>query len=575
MVLGALSVGILAGPAAARTHKVHYTKAQKAKIRAQLRRAVKKNPKVVTTRGFLKKASIVNFTLPATIRLAQATDQFNHFAPNTANKATLDLGPSLGSRSIGLGGKLSANIQFNDAYDSGHIGDVKLSIPAGGNITSTSVPLLTNTNTSNPTYVAPELELFKGVVVKAGGTFTLTQGADSAPISVAALDPTSATDRNTLTGLVKTAVGGFAGTGGASNISVAVTDASAALGQAAFGLAVQWTGAKKYTNVTDLVAGGSIYAPATGVTVQGDPGYTDAGGNQGCAGFAGDGTASDVDALSKMSTSLDPGVNNVGDGPYSPEAGATQQDVVLRTGPLSLSVDDPAGGSITLPNGSVQDVGPSGGRANLFGSPVNGGGDSVDVTVNLATDINSIARQVDGAFPGPAGGGGTAEKNGNISSYFNCRQAWTGKVENHLTGIKLAGGLHISPAITADGKLRIAKVNLATPSGQAAKVAVAACLAPYQLFAAGKTGIGDSQTVAPNLPLGNAALFNPLAAADTDNVSAAPTADCNATGGPLNRDPFNVSPIPGSDVLTNGSEVVVSGDLSVEALRGEVLIGNV
>src|SRR5690242_251006 len=121
--------------------------AQKSKIRAQLRRAVKKNPRVVMTRGFLKKASLVNFTLPTTIRVRPSTGGGN-FAHNTGgtNTALLDLGPSLGTRTIGLGGSLPAEIKFHDSYDGGGLGNVDLNLLPGGSggLTTTSVPLLAN-----------------------------------------------------------------------------------------------------------------------------------------------------------------------------------------------------------------------------------------------------------------------------------------------------------------------------------------------------------------------------------------------------------------------------------------------
>jgi hypothetical protein len=252
---------------------------------------------------------------------------------------------------------------------------------------------------------------------------------------------------------------------------------------------------------------------------------------------------------------------------------------VLRTGPLTLDV---ASGVVDLPTSSEDvNVGRSGGRANLFGSPVNGlsAGNSVDVTVNLATKINSIAREVDGAYPGAAGGAG--ETGGNISAYFNCRQAWTGYVDNYLTGINLTGNLKIAPAITADGKLRIAKVNLSTPAGKEAKVAVAACLSPYQLYAAGKdyAALGlPADPVAPLSPSligGSPAAFNPLLAIESTAVGGAPNVPCNTSSPSLNRGPFNVGPIPGGVSLTNGSQVAVAGDLSVDNLSAEVLIGNV
>jgi hypothetical protein len=92
-------------------------------------------------------------------------------------------------------------------------------------------------------------------------------------------------------------------------------------------------------------------------------------------------------------------------------------------------------------------------------------------------------------------------------------------------------------------------------------------------------GGADPFTVAPQLVAG---AFNPLAVLYGARVgqSTAPSADCNAAGGPLDRSPFGVSPIPGGTgsglqkLLESGAAVGVSGDLSVPRVRAEVLIGN-
>jgi hypothetical protein len=300
-------------------------------------------------------------------------------------------------------------------------------------------------------------------------------------------------------------------------------------------------------------------------------------------------------------------------------------------------------------------VGSSGGRANLFGQPINGlaKGNSVDVTVNLATDIHSIARQVDAATPVPFGGpsvntsvnnvGGyptgagsivvanatglttgditlvgttgltvrgvvtnvntltntltlkttapenglsgavadaalvsqTPETTGNINAYSDCRQAWTGSIRNYLTGIKLVGSLRISPAITADGKVRIAKVNLRT----AAPVpeSLAACLSPYQLYMQGIALAGDPSfpITAPQLIFG--AEFNPLVvlAGSSEGISPKPNVACNSNGGPLDRSPFNINHNGGtslSSMLSNGAAVGVSGTIAT-TIKAEVVVG--
>jgi hypothetical protein len=232
-------------------------------------------------------------------------------------------------------------------------------------------------------------------------------------------------------------------------------------------------------------------------------------------------------------------------------------------------------------------VGRSGGRANLFGLAVDGLGDgeSVDVTVNLTTKVSAILRQVDNAYPRPAGL--PDETAGQIASYFDCRQLWSGYVENHLAGIQLTGQLRILPALTADGRLRIAKVFLSSPTASAQ--AVVTCLIPYALFASGNRDIGDStftsadpwstNPIGPNLVGGeaNSAHFNPVATIDPSESAAAPDVPCDSTGGPLDRNPFNI-PASGdidlTSLLRSGAATAVRGDLTVQKLVGEVVIGH-
>ena len=61
----AMVFGAFAGGASAKK----ISKAQKAKISKQLRKQIKKNPRVIRSKSFLRKAALVNFKLPVTIRL--------------------------------------------------------------------------------------------------------------------------------------------------------------------------------------------------------------------------------------------------------------------------------------------------------------------------------------------------------------------------------------------------------------------------------------------------------------------------------------------------------------------------
>ena len=141
-----LVFGVFAGSAAAKTVST------KQKVRAQLLRQVKKNPRIVLRKSFLRKAGLVHFVLPVTVRLrgsnnsTSASPVYDDVNPNSA---TVDLGSSLGNRTVNLGGSLPAEVEFNDQYDGGALGNVRINLsPGGQGLTSTSIPLLWNRNVS-------------------------------------------------------------------------------------------------------------------------------------------------------------------------------------------------------------------------------------------------------------------------------------------------------------------------------------------------------------------------------------------------------------------------------------------
>jgi hypothetical protein len=392
--LGVLLIVCLAGSAVvAPAAPAKMSAAKKRAIKKKLNRAIKKNPKVVLKKRWLRKADMVNFNLPTTIRLNAAANNTPTFAGDfTGNgryrpdfgaganqvasddTAFLDLGPSLGTRTLKLGGTVDAVIRFHDVSDPGSLGDVDLSI-TGGTVRTTGLPLLGNTNVT---------------------------GADTA-------------------------------SGGCNNF---------------------------------VFAGG--------------PG--------------------DVDSFANIG---DLGSNfPLGDG-------SGHDDVVLRTAPLALA----ATGS---------------GTANLFNQPTFGGS-AVNVKTTLATNINTILREVD------QGGFGVPQQ-------FNCRQALTGVVANTL-GAKLTGSLRISPAITGDGYLRLAKVDL---DGPAVRNSVEACLVPYNTLA----------NLIPGPPNPTAYSSNPP-----------PGAGCNAAS------PF-LDPLGLQHPAANAQSVKLTADVQVTNLTGEVLVGS-
>jgi hypothetical protein len=529
VVVAALAVGLMAGPASAKV-----SASKKAQISRQLRQAIKHNPKVVNKRWFMKKASLVNFKLPVTIRLRGSSANTN---PNRAN---IDLGASLGQREIDLGGSLAAEIVFHDSYDGGALGNVDVNIlPGPKALTSTSVPLLWNTQVS---------------------------------------DPTTSWDSNLLGNPA-----GYPGPG-CGNVHTANTNG---FGNLPFGVGALPSpggpglpGVPIYPNLATYAAHGSPthFAPAH-VGAPADPfnnsidavGASRVPGNDDNVGGNPDPFPSGV--------ASDPGADGTNGAP-------TAADTVLRTNALNLTVA-PSGTEISqnvadgVSGGQNIVLGKSGGQANLFGN-IPGKGTGIDVTVNLATRINSIFRVVDQDAFEPLITGGNWP-----AAVFSCGEIWSGGVQNYIPAVHLKGSLKIAPAITSDGRLRIAKATL-TQLGDPSRVSLAACLAPYAAYNAEQN---SSDTVTPTVP-GPASIGQPdgtLALGslpvNTTAKRAAPAANCNAaptafvastalppsTVGSLSPAAVanGYSPTTGS-----GSAVSVAGDLTVSNVSADILVGD-
>jgi len=242
----------------------------------------------------------------------------------------------------------------------------------------------------------------------------------------------------------------------------------------------------------------------------------------GCANFAYGGGAADLD---NFATQQPAGIS---------------QDNVLRTEPLDLGIASPgiapAPGTGSNTEDASETIPASGGAGNLFG-----GTNSTKATVTLATNVVSVLREVD------------------QDNAFNCRQAITGRVNTHLLA-KLEGTLKITPAVTKDGHLRIAKVLL---SGVPTHVAVSACLAPFDFYA--------------NLYASNPTVRSPFrAAAHATACNAAVPNDWIGTG-PFNSPLDALANAVGEDVVYpvvgGGEQVNIQADLSVNSLVGEAMVG--
>jgi hypothetical protein len=533
LAVAALAVGVFAGPASAKKLSAK----QRAAVRTQLKKEIKKNPGIIHRKSFVKRASLVNFKLPITIRLRTGdipgTPTVNEAAGRNTNRATLDLGASLGTRDVYLGGSLAAELTFHDSYSGGALGNVDLDIlpSTSKSLTSTSIPLLWNTQVT-------------------GGT--------------------TRWDANALA-LGNPAAGALAGCGnftGSSNLPFGPGFQPSAGGPGLPGYPLY---------ATATAAGPSSFLPvAPGVD---DPANLVAGATNGKA-------PGDPNQLGGNPTPFPA----PGDAPGGFNQPPSASDTVLRTAPLNLNVaaqGTPVNGS-TNTNGLAGSenisIGKSGGQANLFGN-IPGKSVGIDVTVSLGTKINSILRIVDqdawgrnliAGEPWPAG-------------VFGCRQVYTGGIQNYIPNVRLSGSLKISPGITSDGKLRIAKATIRTPAGQDAQFGVAACLAPYASFeqptgnyasnlpTPNPSGPGGTQPVA-DLPVDTGAIRS---GADLTAVKAA---NCNDNPTPLVKNsalaPATVdtiapaAPANGYTVTNSGASVSVGAGLTVNNVDVDVLIGD-
>jgi uncharacterized protein YneF (UPF0154 family) len=518
LVVAALAVGVFAGPASAKKLNAK----QRAAVRAQLKKQIKKNPKLINKKSFVKRAALVNFKLPVTIRL-RGSD-----ANSNPNRATVDLGASLGQREVNLGGKLAAEITFRDSYDGGALGNVDLDILPSStkSLTSTSIPLLWNTQVSTGRYDANAL----GLPAAASGCGNFT-GSAAVPFG-AGLGPGPAP------------VGGIPQPGG--------------------------------------LPGYPYFDPAVSTTAPG--------------GFLP--VKPGIDSIDQVVPGAVPGNNNIvgnNPAPFPSAASApgsfsqppSTQDTVLRTNALNLNIANPGTpvDQSTNANGVAGSqnivIGKSGGQANLFGN-IPGKSYGIDVTVSLATRINSILRVVDqDSFGSPLLTGDRYP-----AGIFNCRQIWTGGIQNYIPDVRLTGNLKIAPGITNDGHLRIAKAKISSQAGFPTRFAVAACLAPYAGVAAEQNSSDSVDSAIPpaTTPPGGVVPDSQLPA-NTALARSAPAAACNDQPTELVRDSGmtrnsvnvlnNASTANGFTVQNSGSAVTVAADLNVNNVDVDVLIGDV
>ena len=590
----AMVFGAFAGSASAKK----ISKGKKAAITKQLRKQIKKNPRVIRSKSFLRKAGLVDFKLPVTIRLRGACPNgagggglCPSGAANTGlnergqANANVDLGASLGQRPVNLRGSLAAEVTFRDSFDGGALGNVSIEILPSNTkrLATNSVPLLWN----------PDVDSLASRVDANFARAAITSGASAGPLLTIDGWETrvqGCTDfRNEAAPSARTYIPGatsysalwygtgFPGpNGGLPGFPVIDPAGPSSATTPDYFLPIS-PGVDSMTNLTY----GSSF-PASG-----DPDEY----------LGSSPTPFPYPAIDPDPTAGDPTI------------AINARDTVLRTNALDLGiattgtqVDLATGTAIapnTLPTGqSAQNViiGKSGGEANLFGN-IPGKSYGIDVTVSVATKINSIFRiQDQDVFDTPLISGSQYP-----AGIFGCRQIWSGAIQNYIPGVRLTGNLRISPAITKDGKLRIAKATVNT--SEPTHVALSACLMPYRSYSPDKaagfpttTGAGGpgstpaiptyAQANAPValLPQGTMRYTSPNLPVDIDSRVATPqTVPCNATPTALIRDSslyasvepmVAASAVNGYTTTNSGSAATVAGDITVNALKVDVLLGD-
>lgn len=537
LAVAALAVGVFAGPASAKKLSAK----QRAAVRAQLKKQIKKNPAVINKRSFVKRASLANFRLPVTVALRTGDKPgtpANESATANQNSAKIDLGTSLGNREVNLGGSLKGVIQFHDSYDGGALGNVDLELVDSPNhqLTSTSIPLLWNSQVTQAGSRWDANAL--GLPDSMAGCSTFL-GSAALPFGA---------------GLAASGtVGGIPQPGGLPGYPY-FADLAGAAANTPIGFLPQKPGVDA---IDQLVAAKN---PGSNTALGGNP-----------------------DPFPTTSPDTDPGVQGTTGQPNI-------QQTVLRTSALKLNIADPAT-EVNQSNGSGVEgsqnikMGKSGGQANLFGN-IPGKPYGIDVTVNLATKINSILRIVDQDTTGAPLLAGEDYPAG----IFGCRQVYTGYVQNYIPAVHLKGDLKIAPAVTAKGHLRIAKATLSGLGTDPSRFAVAACLAPYASYTAeqnGSDGVGGGNipgpAVGPSSPLAEDADMP----GDVTTARATPdTVACNTTPTGLVRNsalaPSTVDALTGGSttnadgiVTGQGDKVSVAADLTVNKVVADVLIGDV
>ena len=503
----------------------------------------------------------------------------------------MNLGPSLGTRQIAVGGSLSAVVEFNDTYDGGALGNVNLKILSSTKhfLTTSAVPLLWNNDIADPAKrndanfleATSSLTGLSGAGISQGcGDFMSTPTFTGGGIVPNGYD-------TLFHGLTPTFTPAFPPGAGIPGVPVLRPHGSGRHDHTV-GYLPNYPGVDGIDQIkTGAVVGNNDWI---GTNPNPFPGSTYAPTNSG---------------------------NPAAPLPFNYNAANS----VLRTNALHLKIA--AGGTeVNMSTGTAatsgalptaqgsQNVtlGYSGGQANLFGN-IPGKNVGIDVTVNLATTINGIARIMDqDMFSVPLLSG-----NSYPAVIFPCHQVWTSAAQNYIPGVRLTGSLRIAPAITKDGRVRIAKATVSSDANNPDRVALTACLTAASAYVdyndvVSSFGFADQNTAPPIpfytssgtpaafgsglLPVNSDALpvfqnlekFPPDDPAYTQFGGNAPsTQPCNTPPYALVRDAGFTDTVGGLPTPTdpafagigyNGSQATVAGDITVNPLDVDVLLGD-
>ena len=477
----AMALGAFAGSASAKK----LSKSQKASISKQLRKQIKKNPRAIRSKSFLRKAALVNFKLPVTIRIrgdcpagsggaascpaGKVNTGLNERSQYTAD---VDLGPSLGQRKVSIAGSLAAEVQFRDSYDGGALGNVAIEMlpSTTKTIQTSSVPLLWNPDVDSLSSRADANFARAAIRAGAGEAGALTaNGWDNKRQGCTDFKNESAPSSRTFA-LTGSFAGGTPGDGSYSALwyGSGLTGPNGGLpGFPVIDPAFSTTAAAYYLPVypgieslDQLVYGVTFNTPVA------DPDEY---------------LGPQANPFPYPAIDPDP---TAGD----PTIAGNARDTVLRTSALDLAIA--AGRPAGRPGHRYADRtehpahGP--GLAERHHRQVRWRGEPVRQHPGQGLwhrrdclpgheDQLDLPRPGSGHVRLPAVAGSRYP-----AGVFNCREVWSGVVQNYIPGIRLTGDLRISPAITKDGKLRIAKATVNTSSRPCRAVRVHHALRPIR-----------------------------------------------------------------------------------------------